>query len=164
MTIRCATRRRALTLVELMVCAAIAAILLLTAWATWEISCRETNTARVLGVCQREVFSALRRIEHEVMRAAVIQVPDPDYVMVPSVQLRVLKEGDSVRRAFRLVDGALIVDLKDEGVAPYEAFNGLSELSFSVLDAPTNSQVQIICTGTRNGHSVQMQTVALRRN
>jgi type II secretory pathway pseudopilin PulG len=152
-----------MTLVELMVAMTIAAVLATTAWLAWEISCRETAAATAASAAQRNAFSTLRRIEQEVMRAETIQVPDPEYA-APSMQLNIPSGGGTVRRAFRLEGGALIVDLKDEMAAPYEAFSGLTALSFVVLDPPTSSQVRITCSAASNRQSVQMQTVATRRN
>jgi prepilin-type N-terminal cleavage/methylation domain-containing protein len=164
MMTRPANRRRGVTLVEMAVAMLIGAIILMTAWVTWEISWRQTVAASNAGACQRNAFSALRRIEQEVMRAEVIQVPDPDHPSVPSMQLRIPNGAGTLRRAFRLQEGALIVDLKDEGVDPYEAFDGLSALSFTLLDAPANSQVRVTCDAAQHGQAVQMQTVATRRN
>ena len=164
MRIRPQIGERGLTLVEVAVALAIGAIVLFAAWVAWEISWRESYAASDAAIAQRNAYSALRRIEQEVMRAEGIQVPDPDYAALPSIQLLVPTEAGRVRRAFRLVDDSLIIHLKDEGVASYEAFDGLTGFVFNVLDPPTDSQIEIVCMAASKGQSVTMRSVATRRN
>lgn len=157
-------RQLGVTLVELAVAITIGSVVLLIAWASWEVCWRQTAAASNAGACQRNAFGALERISQEIMRAETILVPDPEFPNAPSIQLRIPNGDDGLRRAFRLLNGALIVDLKDENVDPYEAFTGLSDLSFTLLDSPTNSRVRIACTASFRGQSIQMRTVAVRRN
>ena len=58
----------------------------------------------------------------------------------------------------------LVVDGKDEGGAPYQAFSGVTSLTFNALDAPTNSLIEIGCTVTIEGESIHMRSVARKRN
>ena len=159
-----AASRKSMTMVELMVATAISAVVMLVGWASWEMCLRQTSAAAAATEASRNAFYVLDRIRAEVMRASTIQVPDPDHVDVASMQLFVPLSGSTVRRAFRVQNGALVVDLKDEGVASYTAFQGITSLAFAMQDAPTNAMVQISCTCVVNGRQVQMQTVARKRN
>ena len=139
------------------------AVLVLAGWAMWEASRREQLTARRRAECSRTTFAILQRISRAVMRAETIDVPDPDHGG-QSIQLHVPETGGTVRRAFRLSGDALIMDLKDEGVSPITIFDEISSLTFTILDAPTNSRVEIACSVMIDGEQVQMQTVASKRN
>ncbi|GEM_PF-2368329 len=152
------------TLPEMMVATAISVIVVFTALCGWEMSWRESSNAATTAKVSKETFGVLQRIEQEVNRGSVITVPDPAYTNVPSMQVSVPTAAGAKRRAFRLVGNALIVDYKDEGPAPYTAFDHITALTFTIQDAPTNSQVQISCTCTFNGKAMTMQTVAARRN
>lgn len=152
-----------LSLVELMVGIAGATILMLASWSLWALSAKQLSESRSVSDAQKNAFQTLRRIEQEVMRASVIQVPDPNYAALASMQLRIPSGTSTVRRAFRLSGDDLIVDLKDEG-STYAAFEGLSSLSFAILDPPANTTVRITCASTVGGKTVQMQTVAYKRN
>ncbi len=158
------TSARALTLVEMLLATAIAAVLSIVGWATWEMGRSDTSTAMSRGEQSRHSFSVLQIIEQEVMRASTIEVPDPDHADVDSIQLHVPTATDVVRRAFRLENGDLVIEMKDEGARPFVAFPGLVDLSFTVLDPPVNSLVRISCTSGDGEQAVIMQTVAKRRN
>jgi len=160
-----ATRRtRGMTLTELAAASAVTAVVLLIAYATLEMGRR--GTADVLGLVDtsRNVFNTLRTIEYDIMRAEQIEVPDPDYPEYDSIQVRVPTGAGVVRRAFRQEGDALIMDYKDELDAPYAAFDGVSSLTFTPLDAPTNSIIEIDCVTAGEGHTIHMQTVARKRN
>jgi len=154
----------ALSLTELMSCTAIGAVVAMVAWVTVEMGRREVIVSRARTESSRNVFGSLSRMEHEVMRASMVQIPDPDYENADSIQLMVPFYGSTVRRAFRLEDGDLIVDVKDELAEPYVAFSGISSLDFSFLDGPTNSLVEIACMGNVDGQQIDMRTVAKKRN
>ena len=160
-------RRRkaaAFTLTEFAVAIVAATVLMLVAWAAWEMSWRQTWATLARSETARNTVAVLRSITHEVMRAETIEVPDPDHDDADSIQLHVPVTGGTVRRAFRLEGDALIMDLKDEAAAPFAAFEGLSELTFSVLDPPINSMVEISCSCTDYGQATAMRAVAKRRN
>ena len=160
-------RRRkaaAFTLTEFAVAIVAATVLMLVAWAAWEMSWRQTWATLARSETARNTVAVLRSITHEVMRAETIEVPDPDHNKVDSIQLHVPVAGGTVRRAFRIEGDALILDLKDEVAAPFTAFEGLSELTFTVLDPPMNSVVEISCSCTEYGQAIVMRTVAKKRN
>lgn len=153
-----------LSLVELMITIAAAAIIALTGWMVWMYSIRQTNTGRASATASRNAVSVLERIEQEVMRAETIEIPDPDYAGVPSMQLVVPTDAGDVRRAFRLEDGTVIVHWKDEAQGQVDVFSDISGLTFTILDSPTNSRVEIVCESTVNNESVEMKTIAMKRN
>lgn len=152
------------TLPEMMVATAISVIVVFTALVGWEMAWRESSNAATTAKISKEAFGILQRIEQEVNRGATLQAPDPAYTNVPSIQVTIPTPTGNVRRAFRVVNNALIVDFKDEGPAPYTVFDHITAMTFTMLDPPTNSQVQISCTCTFNGRAMTMQTVAARRN
>jgi len=153
-----------MTLAELLTAATVCGVIVLVGGATWEMSWRSLGLAKSRGETGRNAFGVLNLIQQETMRATTIEVPDPDYPGVDSMQLTVSTAGSSVRRAFRLSGSELLVDRKDEGPAPFAAFDGVSALSFTVLDPPLATQVQITCTSNVDGQQIQMQTVARKRN
>ena len=161
---RFSSRAAGFSLTELMVALTVSAVVLLIGWATWEMGWRETWAAHARAKTSRNTFAALQTVSRDVMRAQTIEVPDPGHTKVDSIQVSVLTSSGLVRRAYRLEGDALIVDRKDEGVAPYEAFDGISALSFKILDAPTNGMVEISCALSARGRTLQMQTVAQKRN
>jgi len=152
------------TLPELMVATAISVVVVFTALVGWEMSWRESANAATSAKVSKEAFSVLRQIEQEINRGQAILVPDPSYAGVPSIEIAVPTAAGVKRRGFRLVNGALIMDLKDEGVAPYALFDHVTTLTFQALDPPTNSVVQINCTCTFNGRPFAVRTVSARRN
>lgn len=152
------------TITELAASIAIAGVIALTAWSVWEMMVRGSRNAQATALTAGESFNTLQRIEQEVMRASIIEVPDPSYPSVPSMQVSVPNGTGTLRRAFRLSGGNLMVDLKDEGVAPYAAFSNISSLTFTVLDPPNNTAVRMVCACTRNGYTVRMESVAKKRN
>jgi hypothetical protein len=119
-------------------------------------------------------FGALHAMAEQVQRSNTIQVPDPDNTGVPSMQVLVpplwnpslgnSAYGGNVRRAYRLVGKSLISEWKDEGDAVTTIYTGVSALTFTVLDSPTNTEVQIALSCTQGNRTVQMQTVAWKRN
>lgn len=155
---------RGWTMVELMTALAIGSIVLLVGWTVWEMTWRSVVQARAETESARGAFGVLQRIQQEVQRGATVQIPDPAYPGVPSIQVTVPTTSGLLRRAFRLTGNNLIVDLKDEGVAAYTAFSGVTSLTFNLLDPPVNSEVEIICTFTNNGRANTMRTVAVKRN
>ena len=160
----CRRRAAAFTLVELSLAIVAAAVLMLSVWAAWEMGWRETWATQARAETARNAVAVLRSITHEIMRAETIEVPDPNHNKLDSIQLHVPVPGGAVRRAFRLEGDALIMDLKDEAAAPFAAFEGLSELTFTVLDPPVNSVVEISCSCADYGQSTAMRTVAKKRN
>ena len=120
------TTGKALTLLELMIVVVALAVLVLAGWVTWEMSHREAAAARARTQAYQNGFAAMERLKHAVMRAMSVEIPDPDYDYLDSMQVVVLKSGMPVRRAFRLVDDELTIDYKDEAVPPFVAFDGIS--------------------------------------
>ena len=59
---------------------------------------------------------------------------------------------------------SLVVFNATGDIVYYEAFDGISALSFKILDAPTNGMVEISCALSARGRTLQMQTVAQKRN
>ena len=155
---------RGATLTELAAAIAIAFVIALVAGVTIEMSNRETHAALMRVETSRNVFATVQSIENNVMRAEEIAIPDPDFPDSESIQMLVPLSSGTVRRAFRVEDGWLVVDYKDESDAPYQAFANVTSLTFTSLDPPTDSLIQIACTTTINGKSIQMQTVAKKRN
>jgi hypothetical protein len=155
---------RAATLVELVSASAIAFVVLLVGWASVEMTQRETYATMTRVDTSRSVHGVLQAIETNIMRAQTIQVPDPDYTNVPSIQVQIPLDTGMVRRAYRLEDGFLVVDFKDEANEAFIAFEGVGELEFDVLDAPTNSLIEIVCTVTIREQTITMRTVAKKRN
>ena len=100
---RCAT-----TLVELAIASAAGSVIALVAFATVEMSRRETAAAFDRTEMNRNAFAVLRAIEHNVMRAATIAIPDPDYPQYESMEVTIPLETGEVRRGFRRVDGEFI--------------------------------------------------------
>jgi len=168
MALRFRNYDRAVTIPELMIAIAAAAVLVLAGWAMWEMTRRETVAARARAECSRVAFAVLQRIQQEVMRAETIEVPDPDHATAGTIQLHVpdpdTGPGATVRRAFRLDGDEFIIDLKDENVAPFAPFDGISGLTFTVQDPPMNSRVLITCSASSKGEQVEMRTEATKRN
>jgi len=153
-----------MTLTELAAASAVTAVVLLIAYATLEMGRKATSDALGRMETSRNAFNVLRSIEYDVLRAQQIEVPDPDYPSYPSIQVRVPTDTGVVRRAFRKDGDALIMDYKDEADSPHVAFDGVSSLTFTPLDAPTNSVIKIECAAAGQGYAIQMQTVAKKRN
>ena len=151
-------------LTELMITLTVSAVVMLIGWATWEMGWRETRAAQTRVASSRDAYSVLHVITKEVLRAQKIEVPDPDHASLDSIQLQVNTPTGIERRAFRLEGDALMLDLKDAGVAPFEVFDGLVALSFRILGAPEDGRVEIVCTMRHGGRSLQMRTVVHKRN
>jgi len=152
------------TLTELGAAIAIAFVIALVAGVTIEMSNRETHAALMRVETSRSVFATVQSIENNVMRAETIEIPDPDHPDLDSIQMTVPLSSGTVRRAFRVENGWLMVDYKDESNAPYQAFANVTSLAFTSLDPPTDSLIQIACTTSIGGKAIQMKTVAKKRN
>jgi len=156
-----------LSLMELTMAIIVSAVIMLVVSASLELTWRHAGRARARTESASSAFAVLDHIEKDIMRCAALEVPDPDYGKakdVDSIQVYIPTDSGTVRRAFRLENGALVVDHKDEGVEPHTPFAGLTSLTFTILDEPYNSLVQISCTTEVKGKALQMQTVAKRRN
>ena len=166
MAFRGRTCRSGLTLTELMISIVAGAVLVLAGFAMWTLSYRLNLAARARAEASQTAFAVLHRIEQDVMRADQIKVPDPDHDHPndASIRLRIDNSGTPVYRAFRLSAGQLVIDLKDGSNAPLALFEGISLMTFTVLDVPTNSRVQIDCTVTIKGQQAQMRSVVMKRN
>lgn len=156
--------RGGFTLPEVMVAIAISVVVVFTALAGWEIAWRHSSEAATAAKVSKEAFGVMRQIEEEINRGQTVTIPDAAHAGVPSIEIGVPTATGVKRRAFRLVDGAVIMDLKDEGAAPTEIFDHVTALTFQALDPPTNSMVQINVTCTFNGRPFALQTVSVRRN
>ncbi len=163
-TLMCRAASRGVTLVEFMAAFAIFAVVMLVGYAGWQISWMGVRDERNATLAYETAFGVLHAIQEQVQRANSIQVPDPDNSGVQSIQLRMSPKGASIRRAYRLRGGDLIMEWKDEGKPARTVFNDLSSLTFTVLDPPNNTLVRIVCSCTVGGRTVQLQTVAWRRN
>ena len=146
----------AVTLTELMAAAAICAVVSMVAWATVEMGRRETYVCRLRADTNRTAFNTLQSIQTEIMRAKSIEVPDPYYPHYDSIQLTIPTDTGDVRRCFRLEAGQLVADFRDEG-GPFEAYSGISELTFDILDEPVNTIVEVTCQSATNGETVAMR-------
>lgn len=155
---------KALSLVELMVAVVALAVLTLIGWAAWEMSHRESAAAQARTQAYQNTFAVMQRLKYDIMLATSIEIPDPDYAHLDSIQVRVASGGGTVRRAFRLVDEELIIDKKDEAAPSFAAFDGISKLEFTMVDPPTDSMVRIVCASEANGHEIEMETVVKKRN
>jgi len=153
-----------LTLVELGVATSIFAIVMLVGYVSWEMGWRGMRDEQNATLAYQNAFNALHTMEEQVQRSNTIQVPDPDNATVPSIQLTLSLNGTTVRRAYRLSGSNLLMQWKDEGFGPKAIFTGVSSLTFTMLDAPNNTMVQLACSCTTGSRTVQMQTVAWRRN
>ena len=153
-----------MSLVEFAVAMAIFAVVMLVGLATWQIAWGGVRDERNATLAHENAFGALHAIEEQVQRSNTIQIPDPDNPSLPSIQLLLSPLGTNVRRAFRLVGNNLIMEWKDENTGARTIFTGVSSLTFTMLDAPNNTLVQIACSCTQRNRTVQMQTVAWRRN
>jgi len=156
--------RGGFTLSEMMVALAVSVVLVFTALAGWEIAWRQSSEARTASKVSKEAFGVLRQIEEEIHRGQTVTIPDAAYASVPSIEIGVPTDTGIKRRAFRLVNGALFMEFKDEGVAPTQIFDHVTALTFQALDPPTNSAVQINVTCTFNNRAFALQTVSVRRN
>ena len=157
-------RLQGTTLTELSLAIVIAMVVAIVGWVTVEMGHREILTASAHAESNRSVFTVVKSIEENILRAAAIDLPDPDYPELDSIQMTVPTETGTVRRAFRLDNQTLVVDYKDESAAPYEAFGQVDTLTFTALDAPTNSLIEVTCRATVRNQTINMRTVARRRN
>ena len=152
------------TLIELMISIAAGAVLVTMVWTMWQLSCRQIAVARAHVESSSTAFAVLERIEQEVLRAKTIQVPDPDHPADSSIQLQVDTGSGVVRRAFRLAEGTLVVDMKDETAEPVSVYEGIDALEFTLLDPPANSTVAIACTVNIAGQQSVLRSAAKKRN
>ena len=156
---------RGLSLIELVVSIAAASIALLIGLTTWELGWRGIRDVQYANVAYQNAFGAMNSIEEQVQRCNTIQIPDPNNTAYNSIQLLVPNgSGTNLRRAFRLVGSNLIMEWKDEGIGPMTIFSNVSSFSATMLDAPTNSLVQLNCACAAGTKRVSMTTVAWRRN
>lgn len=160
-----ARRNRAFTLPEMGMAIAVSAIVVLIGWAMIIFAWRVVYQNRVQSDAQRVCFNVVQMIEEDVMRGTKIEIPDPDYTSVPSIQVRIPGTGTAtLRRAYRFVSGNVIVQYKDEGIGPYTAFGGVTSMAFAYVNAPTNSIAQTTCTMTAGGATIQVVSTAYKRN
>jgi len=158
------TRLQGTTLTELSLAVVIAMVITIVGWAAVEMGHSEILSATARADSNRSVFAVLRSIQENILRASAIEVPDPDYPELDSIQMTVPTETGTVRRAFRLDDHTLVIDYKDEAAAPYGVFEPVEALSFTALDAPTNSLIEVTCRATGRNETINMRTVIRRRN
>jgi prepilin-type N-terminal cleavage/methylation domain-containing protein len=162
------------TLVEFAVAMAIFAVIMLVGMATWQMGWDGIRDEQNATLDYENAFSGLHTIVEQIQRSNSITIPDPDNTGVPSIQVLVSplwntslgnpSYGNNVRRAYRLVGKNLIMEWKDEGDAVSTLSTDFTALTFTMLDAPVNSKVQITCSCTQGNRTVQMETVAWRRN
>jgi len=155
---------RAFTLPELGMAMAIAAIVVLIGWAMIVFTWRTVYQNRIQSDAQRIAFNAVQIIEEEVMRGAVIEIPDPDYPSLPSIQIRVPNGTSKLRRAYRFQSGNLIEQYKDEGGTARTVFSGISSMTFAYGNAPTNTIARTTCTVVAGGATIQVTSSAFKRN
>jgi Tfp pilus assembly protein PilE len=163
------TASRGVSLVELGVALVIAAVALLIGTTAWVMGWTQLENMRNASQTYMDAFGVMNSIQEQVERSNTIEVPDPDYTQYNSIQLLVPNgSGSNVRRAYRLVGNTLIMQWKDENVGPVTIFSDVTSFSASILNAPTNSIVQLNCTcvnATQSGtKTVSATTVAYRRN
>jgi hypothetical protein len=163
------TASRGISLVELGVSLGIAAVALLIGMTAWAMGWTQLQSMRNASRTYMDAFGVMNSIQEQVERSNTIEVPDPDYTQYNSIQLLVPNgSGSNLRRAYRLVGNNLIMQWKDENIGPVTIFSDVTSFSASMLDAPTNSLVQLNCTcanGTESGtETVSATTVAHRRN
>jgi len=163
-----------MTLVEFAVATATFAVVMLVGLVSWQMGWDGMRDERNATTDYESAFGALHTMVEQVQRSNSITVPDPDNTGVPSMQVLVSplwntslgnpSYGKNVRRAYRLVGTSLIMEWKDEGDLVSTICTGVSALTFTILDSPTNTEVQIACSCTQGTRTVRMQTVAWRRN
>jgi len=157
-------RRRAFTLPEMAMAILIGSVVVLIGWAVMVFTWRVVYQNRIQTAAQTTAFNVVQMIEEDVMRSALIEVPDPDYPSVPSIQVRIPFGNTTRRRAYRLVGGNLVAQYKDEGVGPYTAFSGIGGMAFAFVNSPTNTVVRTTCTMNVGGATIQITSSAYRRN
>lgn len=165
---------RGWTLTEFVVAMAIFAVVMLVGMTSWEMTWDAIRNENDATLDYQTAFGALETMAEQVERSNTIQIPDPDNKNVPSMQLLVKPVwnsslgnsayGGSVRRAYRLSGNKLIMEWKDEGDTVSSVYSGITSLTFTMLDAPNNTEVQIALTCTQGGRVVNMQTTAWKRN
>jgi hypothetical protein len=143
---------------------AIGSIVVLIGWAMMVFAWRQTYQNRIQTTAQITAFNAVQMIEEDVMRSSQIEIPDPDYPSVPSIQLRVPSGNTTIRRAYRLVSGNLIAHFKDETAGSYTAFSGISAMTFAFANSPTNTIARTTCSVVAGGATITVASTAFRRN
>ena len=155
------------TIIELYFALAIGGILMLMGMVTWVGGWKALEGMKYANMAYLNAFGATNAIEEQVERCNTIQVPDPNNAGVTSIQLLVPNQnvpGTTLRRAYRRVGNNLIMEWKDEGIGPVTIFSNVTAFGATILDAPTNSLVQLTCTCVDGTKTISMSTVAWRRN
>jgi len=155
------------TLLELYFVLAISGILMLMGMVTWAGGWSALEGMKYANMAYLDANGVINAIQEQVQRASTIQVPDPNNTAVPSIQLLVPNQANlntTLRRAYRLVGNNLIMEWKDEGIGPVTVFSDVTAFSATILDAPTNSLVQLTCTCVDGTETISMSTVANMRN
>ena len=162
---RSGTIRRGISLVELVVSMAAASVAMLIGLTSWGIGWTQYEAVEYASRAYLDAFGVMNSIQEQVQRCNTIQVPDPDNAAYHSIQLLVPNgAGANLRRAYRLVGNNLIMQWKDEGVGPITVFSDVTSFTVSILNAPTNSLVQINCTCVDESETISTTTVAVKRN
>jgi hypothetical protein len=158
---------RGVTLAELAVCVAASSIALLIGLTTIEMGWRGVRDIQYANVAYQNAFGAMNSIEEQIEQCNTIQIPDPDNASVNSIQVLVPNQanpGTTLRRAYRLVGNNLLMQRKDEGNNTLTMFSNVTSFTATMLDAPTNSLVQLNCKCAAGNEAISISTVAWRRN
>jgi hypothetical protein len=144
-----------------MASASIALLIGMTAWcAGWT----QYEGVMKAGRAYLDAFGVVNSIQEQAQRCQTIEVPDPDNAQYNSIQLLVPSQaGGTVRRAYRLVGNNLILEWKDEGIGPTTLFSDVTSFTPTILNAPTNTLVQLACTCADGAETVTMTSVACAR-
>lgn len=165
-------RVRAFTLPEMTMAVSIGFVVAIIGWAMMIFAWRQIYVNRLQTTAQMAAYGVVQVIAEDVMRASIIEVPDPDYPSVPSIQVRIPSGITTLRRAYRLVSGNVLSQYKDEGVAAYTIYDNVQALTFTYVTASTNpaqslpakSAVEISCTVAGAGQNIQVTSTAAARN
>jgi hypothetical protein len=173
------------SLVELAISLVVATILFLIGWTSWELGWSGIRDMQRAGVAYQNAFGVMNSIEVQVHGCKTIQlltgctstssgtvVANPGNTAYHGIQLSVpvvvadqVPAGTTVNRAFWLAGTNLM--MQNEVVGPVTIFSNVSSFTAAMVDAPTNSLVQLNCTCTGAGagtESIAIATVAHRRN
>jgi hypothetical protein len=156
---------RGISLIELVVSMAAASVAMLIGLTSWGIGWTQYKNVQYASRAYLDAFGVMNSIQEQVQRCNTIQVPDPDNTGYHSIQLLVPNgSGANLRRAYRLVGNNLIMQWKDENVGPMTIFSDVTSFSATILNAPTNSLVQLNCTCADGTETISTTTVAAKRN
>jgi hypothetical protein len=157
---------RGLSLIELAVSMASASIAMLIGLTAWGVGWTQYENVENASRAYLDAFGVMNSIEEQVQRCTTIQVPDPDNPSVNSIQLLIPNQSGSgtLRRAYRRVGNTFIMQWKDENVGPVTVFSDVTSFTATILNAPTNSLVQLNCTCADGTATVSTTTVAAKRN